>query len=72
MTNNPSDLGNYVTADKEAFRHLGSAGVGWVELYKVYEVLSQEARPKSLSARTGVAEPRIDRFKLNANHPDLT
>jgi len=57
----------------EALRILGSGPADWVRLYKVFEVLREDAGDETqLCKRTGVTRAEMKAFTASANRPDVS
>lgn len=62
-----------IPAVAEALRIMGEpAALGWVELYKVYEIVREAVRPTKLD-QTGLVDPGdLTAFTASANRPDVS
>lgn len=59
---------------KEALYILGRArpGGGWVDLYKVFEIIRHNIRPDDFVSRRWVARADLNTFTPSANRPDVS
>lgn len=64
---------NSDSAMTESLRILGSGPADWVRLYKVFEVLREDAGGETqFCRRTGVTRAEIKAFTASANRPDVS
>ena len=73
-----SEYMDIVTANRNAvdgvIRLLAAQNPGWVELYKVYELIGKEAENRGLTFETvgGVSKAKSSAFRVSANREDIS
>lgn len=57
---------------KEALTIMGHGPLGWNELYKVFEIVRDDATARSITELGWATHAEIDAFRASANRPDVS